>query len=202
MQPRVASDEPPRPWPWLKPGSQSKNQPRDDVRAPLARITGVDLVAVTGIAASMAQTILCAVGPDMSQVPPVKHCCSWRGLAPHHDVSGGQVLRSRTLQGVSRATQALRQAAQAVARSGSSFGAYFRAMRARLGPPQATVATAQKIARVVYHLLTDREPCNAESAAAYEHQRRERERNHLTRRTSQLGDRLTPVAISQPASPL
>jgi transposase len=85
---------------------------------------------------------------------------------------------------------------------GSSFGASFRAMRARLGPQQATVATAHKIARVVYHLLKYREPFNAESAAAYECQRRERELQHLTRRASKLGYMLTPVAISQPASPV
>jgi transposase len=202
MKPRFESDKPPRPLPRVKPGSKSKNQPRDDARAQLARITGVDLVAVTGISASMAQTILSEVGTDMSQFPTVKHFCSWLGLAPHHDVSGGQVLRSRTLKGVSRATQAFRQAAQAVARSGSSFGAYFHAMRARLGPQQATVATAHKIARVISHLLKDREPFNAASAASYERPRRERELKHLTRRASKLGYMLTPVAISPPASPV
>jgi hypothetical protein len=202
MKPRFESDKPPRPLPRVKPGSTSKNQPRDDARAQLARITGVDLVAVTGISASMAQTILSEVGTDMSPFPTVKHFCSWLGLAPHHDVSGGQVLRSRTLKGVSRATQAFRQAAQAVARSGSSFGAYFHAMRARLGPQQATVATAHKIARVISHLLKDREPFNAASAASYERPRRERELKHLTRRASKLGYMLTPVAISPPASPV
>jgi hypothetical protein len=62
--------------------------------------------------------------------------------------------RSRTLKVRSRANRAFRQAAESVARSQSSFGRYFRAMRARLGPEQAIVATAHKIARVVYHLLT------------------------------------------------
>ena len=50
------------------------------------------------------------------QFPTVKHCCSSLGLAPHNDVSGGRVLRSRTLNVVRRATQAFRQAAQSVAR--------------------------------------------------------------------------------------
>ncbi len=47
------------------------------------------------------------------------------------------VWRSRMLNVVTRATYAFRQAAQSVARSGSSFGASCRAMRARLGPQQA-----------------------------------------------------------------
>ena len=122
-----------------------------------ARLSGVDLVAVTGISASIAQTILAEVGTDMSTFPTVQHLCAWLGLTPPNDISGGRGLRSRTLKVVNRATQALRQAAQAVARSDSAFGAYFRAMRARLGPQQAIVATAHKIARVVYHLLKHHE---------------------------------------------
>ena len=85
-------------------------------------------------------------------------------FALHNDISGGRVLRSRTLKVVNRATQAFRQAAQSVARSDSSFGAYFRAMQARLGLQQATVATAHKIARMVYHLLKNREAFKDESA--------------------------------------
>jgi transposase len=188
MKPRFERDEPRGPVPRVKPGSQSEHRPRDEARAHLARLTGVDLVAVTGISASIAQTLLAEIGTDMRTFPTVKHFCSWLGLAPHNDISGGRVLRSRTLKVVSRATQAFRQAAQAVARSASAFGAYFRAMRARLGPQQATVATAHKIARVVYHLLKYRQPFNAESAATYERKRRERELQHLSRRAQTLGD--------------
>ena len=152
MKPRFASDEPSEPLPRVKLGSKSKQQPSSKARTYLARLTGVDRVAVTGLSASIAPTLLVEVGTDMRKFPTVKHCCSWLGLAPHNDISGGRVLRSRTLQVVNRATQAFRQAAQSVARSDAAFGAYFRAMRARLGPQQAIVATAHKSARVVSHL--------------------------------------------------
>ena len=151
MKPRFESDARPPTLPPVKPASKSTIQPAYNVRAHLMRLTGVDLVALTRISASIAQTILSEVGTDMSRFSTVKHFCSWLGLAPHNDISGGRVLRSRTLKVVNRATQAFRQAAQSVARSHSAFGAYFRSMRARLGPEQATVATAHKIARVVYH---------------------------------------------------
>jgi transposase len=194
MTPRFAHEEPLGPLPRVKPGSKSKHQPRYDARAHLARITGVDLVAVTGISASIAQTIIWEIGTDTHQCPTVKHFCSWLGLAPHNDISGGRVLRARTLTVVSRATQAFRQAAQSVARSGSSFGAYFRTMRARLGPPQAPVATAHQIARVVSHLLKYHQPFTEESAAEYMRKRRERARQHRSRRAQKLGYTLTPVA--------
>jgi hypothetical protein len=149
LKPRCERDAPPPPMPPVTPGSTSTHQPADNVRAPLRRLTGVALVAVTGLSASRAQTILSAIGTDMRRFPTVKHCCSWLGLAPHHDLSGGRVVRSRTLTVVTRATPAFRQAAQAVARSHAAFGASCRSMRARLGPAHATVATAHKSARVV-----------------------------------------------------
>jgi transposase len=163
------------------------------------RLAGVDLVAVTGISASVAQTILAESGTDMSRFPTVKHCCSWLGLAPHHDISGGRVLRSRTLKVVNRATHAFRQAAQSVARSHSAFGASCRSMRARLGPEQVTVATAYQIARVVYHLLKHRATFQGKSAMAYEWERRERELKHLNRRATTVGYTLIPGGTSPPA---
>jgi transposase len=114
----------------------------------LVRIAGVALVAISGLAAASVQTIISAIGTDMTRVPSSKHFCAWLGLVPHNDISGGKVLRSRTRKVVHRAAQAFRQAAQSVARSDSVFGAYYRSMRARLGPQQAMVATAHQIARV------------------------------------------------------
>jgi transposase len=188
--------EPDAPLPALPPAkkdSKSKNKPNFNARAQLARIIGVDLVAVTGLAAAAVQTIISEIGTDMSRFPTVKHFCSWLGLAPHNDISGGRVLRSRTLKVRNRAGQAFRQAAQSVMRSDSAFGAYYRAMRARLGPHQATVATAHKIARVVYHLLKHRVAFKAETADEYEGKRRERELKRLTHRAQKLGYMLMPA---------
>jgi len=179
--------------PPAKPDSKSKNALTFNARAQIARVIGVDLVAVMGLSAITVQTLLSEIGTDMERFPTVKHFCSWLGLAPHNDISGGKVLRSRTMKVRNRANQAFRQAAQSVAKSDSSFGAYYRAMRARLGPKQAIVATAHKIARTVYHLLKTGEPYREESADEYEHKRRERERKHLERRAQKLGYMLTAM---------
>jgi hypothetical protein len=71
-------------------------------------------------------------------------------------------------------------------------------MRARKGPEQANVATAHKIARIVYHLLKYGEAYETESAAAYEQQRQERELRVLTRRASKLGYTLTAMQEPSP----
>jgi transposase len=156
-------------------------------------VTGVDLVAVMGISAITAQTIISEIGTDMEWFRTVKHFCAWLGLAPRNDISGGKVLRSRTMKVHSRANQAFRQAAYSVTRAHSSIGAYYRAMRARLGPKQAIVATAHKIARIVYHLLKTGEPYREESDVEYDHKRQERELKHLAQRAQKLGYTLAPV---------
>jgi len=186
--------------PPAKPESKSKNEPTFNVRAQVARIIGVDLVAVMGLSAVTVQTIISEIGTDMSRFPTVKHFCAWLGLAPRNDISGAKVLRSRTMKVRSRANQAFRQAAQSVARSDSACGAYYRAMRARLGPGQAIVATAHKIARIVYHLLTTGEPYREEGAAEYEQKRKAREIKHLARRAQKLGYTLAPVPVTAPES--
>jgi transposase len=83
---------------------------------------GVDLVAVMGVSGSSVQTIITEIGTDMSAIPTVKHFCAWLGLAPRNDISGGKVLRSRTMKVRSRANQAFRDAAVSVGRSDWRLG--------------------------------------------------------------------------------
>jgi transposase len=200
MESRWEKDAPLPDLPPAKRDSKSKNALTFNARAQIARIIGVDLVAVMGLSAVTVQTILSEIGTEMDRFPTVKHFCSWLGLAPHNDISGGKVLRSRTMKVRNRANQAFRQAAQSVAQSDSSYGAYYRAMRARLGSKQAIVATAHKIARVVYHLLKTGEAFEEESGEAYEQKRRERELKHLARRAQKLGYTLAAVPATAPES--
>lgn len=178
--------------PPAKPTSRTKNKPAQSTRQELFRILGVDLVAVTGLSASLTQTILTEVGTDMSKWPSVKHFASWLGLAPHNDISGGKVLRSRTLKTDNRAGQAFRQAAASVTRSNSAFGAFYRRKRAQLGPAQALVATAHKIARTVYFMLNYKAPFQDIGVEGYESQQRTRELTYLQRKAAKLGFDLAP----------
>ena len=198
MKPRFESEIEPASLRSAKRGSKSKNKPNFNARAELARVVGIDLVAVSGLSASSVQTIISEIGTDMSRFPTAKQFGSWLGLAPHNDISGGRVLRSRTRKVVNRAAQAFRQAAQCVARSETALGAYYRRMRARLGPQQATVATAYKIARIVYTMLKEHRPFEAASAEAYDEQYRERELKYLQRKAAKLGFELAPKVQAEP----
>ena len=185
----AAAPRPPR----RKPHSHSKNAPAVNTRAHILRITGVDLVAVHGISDSIAQTILAEIGTDMSKWPTDKHFCSWLGLAPKNDISGGKVLKSRTMKNRNPAAQAFRMAAQSVIRSHCALGAFYRRLKGRLGPAQAFVATAHKIARTVYHMLKDRVQYHDIGAAEYNKHYREREIQYLQKKAAKLGYTLSPA---------
>ena len=170
-----------------KRNSHSKNAPQFDARTQLFRITGVDLVAVTGLDESSVQTIISEIGTDVSRFPTVKHFCSWLTVVARlNDISGGKVLHSRTLKARNRAGQAFRMAAQAVMRTQTPFGAFYRRLAARIGKEQAIVATAHKIARVVYAMLKHQRPFESTSQEAYERQHQDTELKRLKRRAADL----------------
>jgi transposase len=177
-----------------KRNTHSKNAPAYDGRSVLYQLLGVDMVAVDGLNEVTAQIIISEIGADMSRWQDEKHFCSWLGLAPHNDISGGKVLRSRTLKTHNRAGQAFRLAAQAVSKTHTAYGAFFRRMRAMHGPKKAIVATAHKIARAVYFMLRDHTPFHDTSTEEYNQHEREREIARLKKKATKLGFTLAPAS--------
>ena len=103
------------------------------------------------------------------------------------------MLSAKTRQTNSRASRALRIAAQTLARSHSHLGNFYRRMRARLGPPQAITATAHKMARIVYHLITTGQPYD-ESVFLLEDQKlAQRHEKRIRKLAKNLGFQLVPI---------
>lgn len=193
LKPRFDPDDPTAPLgPDPKVNTHSKNAPDFDVRRQLYQLVGVDLTAVDGLHVSSVQQVLSETGVDMRKWPTDKHFCSWLGLAPHNDITGGKVVRRRTLKTSNRAAQVLRMAAQSVGRGPSALGVYYRQMKARGGPERAITATAHKLARIIYHMLKERQPYQPISPEGYEAQNRQRQIQALTRKAAKLGFALQP----------
>ena len=159
----------------------------------MKRICGVDIMAVHGVSASLAQTIVIEVGTDMSKFPNEKHFCSWLGLAPKNEISGGKMLKTKTLKTKNRAGQAFRMAAGSVMRAECAFGAFYRRQKSRLGPAQAAVATAHLIARVVYRMLKYKVEYEPLSVAEYDQHYREQQLKYLQKKAAKFGFQLAPV---------
>ena len=70
-------------------------------------------------------------------------------------------------------------------------------MRAKLGAPKAITAAAHKLARIVYHLLTAREPYDDSVFAKAEERYRRRTENRLKAQAAALGFTLAPSLVQE-----
>jgi transposase len=174
------------------------NEPAFDLKAELFRISGVDLTDVPGISAITAHTILTEVGPDLSRFRNASAFASWLGLCPDKKVSGGKVLYTGSRKVKNRIAMALRLGAQCLYHAKNYLGEYYRKMKWRLGAPEALTATAHKLARIVFHMLTTKEPYNESVLVKWDQQVSMRSELRLRSQAAKLGFDLIPTAEPQP----
>lgn len=191
-----------QPLPKGRPPRSDRNDLGFDATAELFRVTGVNLVAINGLQAHTILKILSETGWDMSKWPTSKHFGSWLGLAPNNRVSGGKVLSRRTLPSANRAAAALRIAAQSLHHSSSALGAFLRRKAGQIGMPKAITATAYKLARIIYGMLTEGTAFVERGQDYYEREYQQRVLKNLTRRATEMGYSLVKQehAIATPAS--
>ena len=83
-------------------------------------------------------------------------------------------------------------AAQSLHHDGSPLGAFYRRMRSKLGAPKAITATAHKLARIYYHLVTTKEAYDESIFAKNEARETKRRVDRLKREATALGFVLSP----------
>lgn len=179
--------------PGKKRPSTSRNAPRFDVRTYLFQMLGVDLTAINGIDVNTALKVIAEIGPDLSRFKSAKHFASWLGLCPGTKISGGKILSGKTRRTNNRAAQALRIAAAALRNSKSALGAYHRKMLARMDNAKAVTATAHKLARIIFALLTKGQAFVDQGEAVYEERHRQRTLRNLANKAAALGFALAPL---------
>jgi hypothetical protein len=164
-----------------------------DVREKMFKLTGVDLFSIPGLGADIVLTLTGEIGMDMKPWKTVKHFTSWLGLCPGTKISGGRPLSRKTKRNSNRAAQAFRQAAASQARSKTALGAFYRRIASRSSRIQALTATAHKIARIYYSMLTNGTSYTELGQHAYEQMYKERRIKTLQRQARSLGFQLMPV---------
>lgn len=158
----------------------------------LSALCGVDLTTIPSIQMLTAQTIWSELGSDLSAFPTSKHFCSWLSLCPDNRTSAGQCLSTKTRTSANRVAAALRMAAQSCHRANHELGDYYRRMRAKLGGAAGLVATAHKLARIIYAVMTTGRPYDP---ARNEHAMAEAKRRRVARLKSMaknLGFQVVP----------
>jgi transposase len=146
--------------PVVKVVKAKKNQFDSPIATYLTEIAGVDLTKIPGISEVTALEFLSEVGVDMSKWKSSKHFAAWLNVCPNTKITGGKIISSKMMKKDNKAGQCLRQAASCLSANKSPMGDYYRTMRSRLGGKGAVVATAHKMARIIYNMIINKTEYN------------------------------------------
>jgi transposase len=165
----------------------TKNKPKFNTCSYFKAILGVDVTAIYGISDISAMEILSETGTDMSKWESSKHFVSWLNLCPNNKISGGKLISSMLMKKKpNTASQAFRNAANAVQRSNNWLGDYFRRMKAKGGNKYAMVATANKIATIYYKMVRNKQEFNTVDLQSYQQKYKQAKITYLERKLNDL----------------
>lgn len=163
-----------------------KNQLSFDARGLLETIAGVDLCEVEGISQVTALELLSEIGTDMSKWRNSKHFAAWLNVAPNTKITGGKIISSKMQRKKNHAGLSIRMAASTLSTAKSAMGDYARKMKGRLGKRGGVVATAHKLARIIYTMLEEKQPYNKELIVKYHDQWKQKRIKYLEKQLEQL----------------
>ena len=190
--------EPPATGTKSKPRPQKgKNAPSYDVLLEAKRFYGVDLSEIDGVSSGLLSVLMSEVGTAeqlKAAFSTSERFCSWMGLCPDNRISGGKILKAKTRSVKSRLASALRMCAFGVGNGKSKLGEYTRRMKGRLGKAEGITATAHKIARIIYAMITNQQPYNEETAFKISPKNRERQLLKIEKQAAQLGFKIVALA--------
>ena len=172
---------------------QRRNAPTAfDSDALIFKMTGVRLTEVDGLGANTVLTVLSETGPNLAaKFATAKHFAAWTTLAPRKYQSGK---RTRyPAQTASRVAKAFRLAARALLHCKSALGNFLRRWRGRLGIGTAIRATACKLAKLFYRLITKGEAYRRDSTEMEQAKHHERQVKALERKARELGMQVMPI---------
>lgn len=145
--------------------SDAKNGFDVDLEQYAFNIYGINLMSIPGIGYGTLMVIMSELGPDFTtKFKTVGKFCRWCNLSPKDEITGGRVVSSKIPKRPNPVGQAFRQCAVTLRKKKGPLGDFYRRMAGRLGPAQAVVATAHKIAELVYLLVSRQQDYNPDIA--------------------------------------
>lgn len=158
-----------------------------DLRAHFERIFGVDLTAIPGFDVLRVQTIFSELGADLSDFPTPASFASWLNLCPKDGTSAGRKIRGPKIKTKNRVTQVFRMAGPSLHNNKSFLGDFYRGQRARFGAIKAIKNAGHKLSRIVYHVVTTRQPYDETVFAKLEARHQQRRFRKLQNLAKQMG---------------
>lgn len=120
----------------------------------------MDLCKIPGINEVTALELISETGVDMNKWNSPKHFAAWLNLTPNTKITGGKVISSRIMKKKNKAGQCLRMAASTLFRNKTPLGDFYRRMKSKHGGKGAALATAHKLAKIIYTMLKEKKEYN------------------------------------------
>lgn len=140
-----------------KQGRLTKNEFPFNARLLMQGIVGIDLCNIPGLSETTVVKLISEIGTDMGKWKSSIHFSAWMNLVPNTKITGGKVISSRMQRKKNYAGLALRMSSSNMSRSKSPLGDFARRMKSRLGGKGAVVASAHKLARIIYYLIQNQQ---------------------------------------------
>jgi hypothetical protein len=168
----------------------------DGLQQSMAQIYGKDLTKLPCLNESTVAMLLAEIGSDMSRWKDWRHFGSWMALAPCSAQSGRQ--RRRVKRYLNRAGRLLCRAVQCMGVGKHTWlASFYRRIRAKRGARVAIKATAYKLAKLIYLVLTQGWEYVEQGIANYQ----ERVRKTELKALEKLAKRLNYVVLPKSLAP-
>ncbi len=165
-----------------------KNQFNFNARSLLNVIVGVDLCKIDGISEVGAVELISEIGLDIGKWKSHKHFSAWLNVAPNTKITGGKIINSKMQKKKNHAGQTLRMAASTLYQNKAPIGEYARKMKSKLGKKGGVVATAHKLARIIYVMMKEKKEYNNEILIAEKENWKQKRILYLEQQLKQLKD--------------
>lgn len=178
---------------------RNKNTPKIDIEKLAFQLTGgIDLSAIDGVSSLTILNIVAEIGTDVSDFPTAKHFTSWLRLAPNNKISGGKPLSRHTPKHKHRLALAFERAANVVGHNlkEGALHQFFQRIKYKKGNMQAIIATARKIAVIVWNMLSKKEPFKPVQDEVYSDKMRNQVLKNLQRKIKSFNIKPEEIAFA------
>lgn len=141
----------------------------DEIRSRASQDEDVRLLlSMTGVDVYTALLIRSEIG-GIERFPDYKKLVSWAGLAPSLHQSGSvEYHGSITKRGSKMLRWIMVEAARVAVRHDERLKAFYERVKHRGGDQKAVIAVANKMLKIIWHMLTEREPYQSRKQQRYE----------------------------------
>ena len=154
-------------------------------------------MSISGVSHTTVLTINSEVGLSIKKFSSSKKFTSWLRLSPDNRISSGKILSSHVRKGSNRVAVALRLAAES---SGKQKNAplypFFQRILHRKGRCAAIIATARKLAVIIWNMLTKKEMYQPYDTTKIESQIRDKQIKKINKLMQIFDVKVTEIKIA------